>query len=57
MWSSPIARMPKSAMAMTANNTLERTVDYRGLHPKRQQVVGWLCVRQAASWSAAQLGR
>jgi hypothetical protein len=41
----------------TANNALERTVNYRGPHPGCQPVVGWLCMRQAASWSAAQLGR
>jgi hypothetical protein len=42
---------------MTANNALERTVDYRGPHLGCQQVVGWLCMRQAAMWPAAQLGR
>ena len=39
------------------NNALERTMDYRGPHLGCQQVVGWLCIRQAAAWSAAQLGR
>src|SRR3977135_3502673 len=39
---------------MTPNNGLERTVDYCRPHPGCQQVVGWLCMRQAASWSAAQ---
>jgi hypothetical protein len=42
---------------MLSNNTLERTVDYRGPHPGFQPAVGSLCMRQAASWSAAQLGR
>jgi hypothetical protein len=40
-----------------SNNALERTVAYRGPHPGCQRVVGWLCMRQAASWPAAQLGR
>jgi hypothetical protein len=39
------------------NNALERTVDYRGPHPGCQQVVGWLCMRQAAAWPAAQRDR
>ena len=43
--------------SMTPNNTLELTVDYRGPHPRCQPIVGWLCMRQAAMWSAAQLGR
>jgi hypothetical protein len=42
---------------MRSNNALERTVDYRGPHPGCQQVVGWLCMRQAASWPAAQRDR
>ena len=42
---------------MMPNNALERTVDYRGPHPGCQQVVGWLCMRQAAAWPAAQRSR
>jgi RecA-family ATPase len=41
----------------THNNALERTVAHCGPHPGCQQVVGWLCMRQAAMWPAAQLGR
>jgi hypothetical protein len=43
--------------SLLPNNALERTVDYRGPHPGYQPVVGWLCMRQAAIWPAAQLGR
>jgi hypothetical protein len=43
--------------SMPANNSLERTVDYRGPHPGCQQVAGWLCMRQAAAWPAAQRSR
>jgi hypothetical protein len=39
------------------DNALERTVDIRGPHPGCQRVVGLLCVRQAATQPAAQLGR
>ena len=42
---------------MPANNSLERTVDYRGPHPGCQQVAGWFCMRQAAAWPAAQRSR
>jgi hypothetical protein len=42
---------------MTPNNALKWTLDYRGPHPGCQQVVGWLCMRQAAASAAAQLGR
>jgi hypothetical protein len=40
-----------------SNNALERTVGYRGPHAGCQPVVGWLCMRQAASWPAAQRDR
>jgi len=38
------------------NKSLERTVDYRGPHPGCQLVLAG-SVRQAATWSAAQLRR
>ena len=44
-------------MTVMPNNALERTVKDRGPHPGCQPVVGWLCMRQAALWPAAQLGR
>jgi hypothetical protein len=39
------------------NNSFERTVGQVGPHPGCQQVVGWLCMRQAAVWPSAQLSR
>ena len=39
-----------------ANNALQRTVNQLGLHPFTQQPLG-CSVRQAAPWSAAELGR
>jgi len=39
-----------------SNNALER-LDCFGPHPGCQQVVGWLCMRQPASWPATQQDR
>lgn len=41
---------------MTANRALERTQGYREPRADCEQVVGWLCVRQAAAGPAAQPG-
>src|SRR5471030_1163161 len=54
---SSIHRKCPTVPALTPNKALERTVGYRGPHPGCQQVVGWLCMRQAAAWSAAQRDR
>ena len=43
--------------SMLSNNAFERAGIYRGSHPGCQQVVGLLCMRQAARCAAAQLGR
>ena len=39
-----------------ANNAFERTVGHKGPHPFTQQQLG-CSVRQAATWSAAELDR